>query len=74
MLFSKTMAAAAAAMMVVGSAAAMAKEKTPQKPRTAESIQCSKDADAKNIHGKDRKKFMSACKKEHKPKPEEKKS
>ena len=25
--------------------------------------ECSKDADAKNVHGKERKKFMSECKK-----------
>ena len=35
---------------------------TAQKPRTAASRQCSKDADAKNIHGKPRKAFMSQCK------------
>jgi hypothetical protein len=34
-----------------------------EKPRTAASLQCSKDADAKNVHGKERKKFMSECKK-----------
>lgn len=33
------------------------------KPRTAASLQCSKDADAKNLHGKSRKPFMSSCKK-----------
>jgi len=38
-------------------------EKTVEKPRTAASLQCSKDADAKNVHGKERKKFMSECKK-----------
>jgi hypothetical protein len=32
------------------------------KPRTAESIACSNEANSKNIHGKDRKKFMSSCK------------
>ena len=40
--------------------------KTPKaapKPRTAASLQCSKDADAKNVHGKPRKAFMSQCKK-----------
>ena len=37
-------------------------EKTAAKPRTAASLQCSKDADAKGLHGKERKKFMSACK------------
>jgi hypothetical protein len=34
-----------------------------QAPRTAKSLACSKDADAKNIHGKARKTFMSHCKK-----------
>jgi hypothetical protein len=37
--------------------------KKAEKPRTAESLQCSKDADAKSLHGKERKKFMSECKK-----------
>ena len=36
--------------------------KAAPKPRTAASLQCSKDADAKNIHGKPRKAFMSQCK------------
>jgi hypothetical protein len=38
-------------------------EKKAEKPRSAESLQCSKDADAKSLHGKERKKFMSECKK-----------
>jgi hypothetical protein len=38
-------------------------EKKNEKPRTAVSLQCSKDADAKGIHGEERKKFMSECKK-----------
>jgi psiF repeat-containing protein len=33
------------------------------KPRTAKSLECSKEADAKNVHGKERKTFMSTCKK-----------
>ena len=33
------------------------------KPRSAKSLECSKEADAKNLHGKPRKKFMSRCKK-----------
>ena len=33
------------------------------KPRTAESLVCSKEADAKGLHGKERKKFRSECKK-----------
>ena len=38
-------------------------EKKAQKPRTPESLECSKEADAKGVHGKERKKFMSECKK-----------
>jgi hypothetical protein len=38
-------------------------EKKAEKPRTAASLQCSKDADAKGVHGKERKTFMSDCKK-----------
>jgi hypothetical protein len=41
-----------------GSAKAMAK------PRTSASIECSKRADAQNLHGKERKKFRASCKKE----------
>jgi hypothetical protein len=43
--------------------------KKTEKPRTAASLQCSKDADAKGIHGKERKKFMSECKKAAADKP-----
>jgi hypothetical protein len=32
-------------------------------PRTAKSLECSKEADAKGLHGKERKKFRSQCKK-----------
>lgn len=34
-----------------------------RKPRTPQSIECSKQADAKGLHKNDRKKFMSSCKK-----------
>lgn len=33
------------------------------KPRTAASLECSKQADAKNLHGDARRKFRSECKK-----------
>jgi hypothetical protein len=46
-----------------------AAEKKAEKPRTAASLQCSKDADAKGLHGKERKKFMSECKKAAADKP-----
>lgn len=39
------------------------KATTVAKPRTAKSIECSKQADAKGLHGKERKKFRSQCKK-----------
>jgi psiF repeat len=71
-------AAAVASLMLTGSAfaqtAAPAKdatktetkapaEKKAEKPRTAASLECSKEADAKGLHGKERKKFRSECKK-----------
>ena len=36
---------------------------TAKPERTAKSLECSKQADAKNVHGKPRKVFMSKCKK-----------
>ena len=39
-------------------------DKAPAKPRTAESIECSKQADAKGLHGKERKVFRAQCKKD----------
>ena len=39
-------------------------DKKMAKPRSAESLECSKEADAKGLHGKERKKFRSECKKE----------
>jgi psiF repeat len=44
-------------------------EKKAEKPRTAASLECSKEADTKGIHGKERKKFMSECKKAAADKP-----
>jgi hypothetical protein len=38
--------------------------KKADKPRSAASIECSKEADAKGLKGKERRKFRSACKKE----------
>lgn len=38
-----------------------AKVKTPSKPRTPQSIECSKQADAKGLHGKPRKAFRETC-------------
>jgi hypothetical protein len=44
-------------------APADAMTKKASKPRSAASLQCSKDADGKGLHGKERKKFRSDCKK-----------
>ena len=38
-------------------------EKKAEKPRTTASLECSKEADAKGLHGKERRKFRSECKK-----------
>jgi hypothetical protein len=38
-------------------------EKKAEKPRSAASLECSKEADAKGLHGKERKKFRSECRK-----------
>jgi hypothetical protein len=34
---------------------------TTRKPRTPQSLDCSKQADAKGLHGADRKKFRASC-------------
>ena len=57
---SPAMAQTTAAPAAKTDAAPMAKT---AKPRTAESLECSKEADAKGLHGKERKKFRSECKK-----------
>lgn len=41
-----------------------AKAAKTTKPHSAASLECSKEADAKGLHGKERKKFRSECKKE----------
>ncbi|RTL53565.1 MAG: phosphate starvation-inducible protein PsiF [Bradyrhizobiaceae bacterium] len=62
----------AASLLLAGSAFAQTPAPTPAapaapaakaaKPHSAASIECSKEADAKGLHGKDRKKFRSQCK------------
>ena len=56
-VFAQTTAAPAAKS---DAAAPMAK---PAKVHSPESIECSKEADTKGLHGKERKKFRSECKK-----------
>ena len=41
--------------------AAAQTEKAPKKQQSAESLACSKQADEKGLHGKERKKFRSQC-------------
>jgi CelD/BcsL family acetyltransferase involved in cellulose biosynthesis len=57
-------AGSAFAQTTAPAAAPAATEKKAEKPRTAASLECSKEADAKGLHGKERKKFRSDCKKE----------
>jgi len=54
-------AAAPATKMAPTAKAAPAAKAKPE--RTAASLECSKQADAKGLHGKERKKFRSECKK-----------
>jgi invasion protein IalB len=73
---SRAAVAAFASLMLMGSAFAQGTtapaaptaktEKKAEKPHTPESLECSKQADDKGLHGKERKKFRSECKKEAK--------
>ncbi len=56
-------APAAPAAAPAAPAAPAMKAKMPAKPRTAKSLDCSKQADSQKLHGKPRKEFMSKCKK-----------
>jgi phosphate-selective porin len=56
--------APATAPMAKSAPAKMAPAETKaEKPRTEASLECSKQADAKGLHGKERKTFRSECKK-----------
>lgn len=71
---SRLLATVAVSLMFAGSAMAqttapapapaskMAPAKKMEKPHSAASVECSKEADAKGLHGKARKKFRSECK------------
>jgi hypothetical protein len=61
--FAQTTTPAPAPATKMAPAEKMAPEKKAEKPRSAASLECSKQADAKDVHGKERKKFMSECKK-----------
>jgi hypothetical protein len=70
---SRAIAIAFASMLLMSSAfaqtaapapaAAPAAKADTKAPRSAASLECSKEADAKGLHGKERKKFRSECKK-----------
>lgn len=49
--------------MAPASKMAPADDSKAEKPRTAASLECSKQADAKGLHGDARRKFRSECKK-----------
>lgn len=57
-------AAALAFSATVVLAQGTAKKKAPAPARTAISLECSKQADAKSLHGKARKAFRSKCKRD----------
>jgi len=68
----KMLLAAAGTLALLSGGVAHAQMASPDKPaaaakakpeRTAKSLDCSKQADAKGLHGKERKKFRSECKK-----------
>ena len=67
---SRAAAAAFASLLFVSSAFAQsttapaASEPAAKMARSSESLDCSKQADDKGLHGKERKKFRSACIKE----------
>ena len=58
--FAQTTTPAAKSDTKSDTAAATTDKKAP-KERSAESLDCSKQADAKGLHGKERKKFRSEC-------------
>jgi hypothetical protein len=74
-LSSRAAATAIASLFLMSSAlaqtaapAAKTETKAPV-AHTAASLECSKEADAKGLHGKERKKFRSECKKTAADKP-----
>ena len=69
-ILSRATAVAFASVLLMGTAMAQSPATDAKtdaaktaKPRSAASLECSKEADAKGLHGKERKKFRSECKK-----------
>jgi hypothetical protein len=54
-------AVVASVLTMSSNALAQMKDKAPAKPRSAASLECSKQADEQGLHGKARKKFRSKC-------------
>ena len=67
--FAQTAAPAAAPAAKTEAKAPTAKAEKAPVVHSAASLECSKEADAKGLHGKDRKKFRSECKKTAADKP-----
>ena len=67
-LASLLLASSAYAQGTAAPATSAAKTEKTEKARSTESLDCSKQADEKGLHGKERKKFRSACMKEAKAK------
>ena len=67
-LASLLLASSAFAQTTTAPAAPAAKTEKAEKAHSPESLDCSKQADEKGLHGKERKKFRSACMKEAKAK------
>jgi len=67
-ILSRTIGTVFVCSLLAGSAYAQAPAPAPAaqtkaaKPRSAVSLDCSKQADAKGLHGKERHKFRSKCK------------
>lgn len=59
---------AAAGALLAASSVHVSVAAAASKPRTSQSLACSKEADAKGLHGKERKTFRSKCKKDAKGK------
>jgi hypothetical protein len=66
--FASLMLASSAFAQGTTAAAPAAKMEKAEKAHSPESLDCSKQADDKGLHGKERKKFRSACMKEAKAK------
>jgi hypothetical protein len=60
--FAQTPATPAPGATPAPAATAAPKEKKANNPQSPASLECSKEAEAKDIHGKDRHKFMRKCK------------